>query len=96
MGFKIQIADAETQRQAAVKNYEMGAIRFVLLRGLLKWALPMFVFFTLYDYFVIGYHNAVTASGMMHTALICIVFGLLVGTALWFSVRSKVRKLDPK
>jgi hypothetical protein len=91
MRFKMQIADAETQRQAALKNYEMGALRFILVRGLLKWALPMFVFFTLFMYFVVGNHDAITAAQMKRTATICIIAGLCLGTALWISIWRKAR-----
>jgi len=54
----------------------------------------MFVFFTVYDYFIMGYHTALTASGMKQTALVCLVAGLFVGTALWFNIKRKVRLLE--
>jgi hypothetical protein len=96
MATKIRlIADEETQRQALLKSYRMGPIRFILIRGLLKWALTMFVFFTAYEYFVNGYHDAITVSGMKHTALICLVAGLGFGIAMWFVIERKVGLLRP-
>jgi hypothetical protein len=64
---KFRIADAETQRLATIRAYEMGPLKFVLLRGVLFWGLPMFVFYTLYGYFVIGYHKRLNFQGRDRT-----------------------------
>lgn len=91
---KFQIADAETQRQLVLKNYQRGPVIFILRRGLLGWAIPMFLFFTLYEYFVMGYHAAVSVAGLRHTATICIIAGLFVGGSLWLLFLRSYRKLN--
>jgi hypothetical protein len=96
MAFKIRIADEETQRRALLKAYQMGPIRFVLIRGLLKWALPMFVLFTVNEYFVMHYREAITVSGLERTALICLVGGLAVGIFMWLGIERKVGLYQPK
>lgn len=91
---KFQIPDAETQRQVVFKIYQRGPVTFILKRGLLGWAVPMFLFFTLYQYFVMGYHAAVSVAGLRHTATICIVAGLFVGGSLWLNVLRRYRQLN--
>ncbi len=89
MRFNTQIADAETRRRAASEIYRTGAARFILVQGLFKWALPMFIFFALYDYFVVGNHDA---SHTILLAVTCGFGGLLLATFKWIGVRRSARQ----
>ena len=89
MRFGIRIADAETRRRAALKHYELGFTRYILVRGVLKFALPLFLFFNLYSYFVIGNHRTALVI-VEYTASICVVMGLLVAVANWLVIRRTV------
>jgi hypothetical protein len=90
MGFRVQIADAETRRQVATRHYKSGFLRYLLVRGILKFALPLFVLFSLYSYFVIGNHGT-AATIARYTATICVVMGCLVAVANWLVILRAVR-----
>jgi hypothetical protein len=90
---KVRIADAETQRLATIQAYEMGPLKFVLLQGVLFWGLPMFVFFTLYGHFVIGYHNAFKIPGLRNTAIISIIAGCAYGSWMYYLVSRRYSRL---
>jgi hypothetical protein len=92
MRFKIVIADEDTRQRIALKNYQMGFIRFVLIRGLLRFALPMFVFFTLYTFLLIGDHKALLASQLLVTGTICLIEGFLFGIWMWFGTVRRLRR----
>jgi hypothetical protein len=91
---KFRIADAETQRLATIQAYEMGPLKFVLLRGVLFWALPMFVFFTIYEYFVIGYHDAIKLPGLRNTAIICLIAGCATGSSMYYLVSRRYFRME--
>jgi hypothetical protein len=91
---KFRIADAETQRLATIPSYEMGPLKFVLLRGVLFWALPMFVFFTIYEYFVIGYHDAIKLPGLRNTAIICLIAGCATGSSMYYLVSRRYFRME--
>jgi ABC-type thiamin/hydroxymethylpyrimidine transport system permease subunit len=87
-------SDEETRRQVALKHYQAGATIFILKRGLLFWALPMFVLFTLYDYFINGYHNAVSMPALQHTVIVCVIAGLIVGSLMWLLIARRVHQTN--
>jgi hypothetical protein len=64
---KIKIADAEAKRQYLIKSFEMGPWRFILWRGLIRWAIPMFVFFTCFIFFASGDHSIPTLDLSPHS-----------------------------
>jgi hypothetical protein len=72
----------------------MGPLKFVLLRGVLYFGLVMFIFFTLYEYFVIGYREAVEVSGLRQTALICLIAGCAYGSFLYYLAYRRYSRLE--
>ncbi len=91
---KFRVADAEMRRLATIKAYEMGPLKFVLLRGVLFWGLPMFVFFTLYGYFVIGYHDALKIPGLRNNAIICLIGGCAYGSWIYYLVSRRYYRME--
>jgi hypothetical protein len=71
----------------------MGPWRFILWRGLIGWAIPMFVFFTCFIFFASGDHSIPTLDVFRRTAVICAVAGLIVGSLRWLLPSRAARKL---
>jgi hypothetical protein len=90
---KIKIADAEAKRHYLIKSFEMGPWRFLLWRGLIGWAIPMFVFFTCFIFATRGDDSILTLDGLRRTAVICAVAGLIVGSLRWLLISRAARKL---
>jgi hypothetical protein len=91
---KFRVADAETQRLATIRAYEMGPLRFVFLRGVLYWGVFMFVFFTLYECFAMGYQKAMELSELRHTAIICLMAGVAYGSFLYGLIYRRYSRLE--
>jgi hypothetical protein len=72
----------------------MGPLKFVLTRGVLFWGLPMFVFFTLYGHFVIGYHNALKIPGLRNTAIISLIAGCAYGSWMYYLVSRRYYRME--
>jgi hypothetical protein len=79
MPFRL-IADKETRELAAIKSYEMGPFRFVLIDGLLKFGFWMFVCVALHDYFIFGDH---TTAHLKNVGIISAVAGTAFGSFMW-------------
>jgi hypothetical protein len=91
---KFRTVYAETQRRLTIQAHEMGPLKFVLLRGVLFWGLPMFVFFTLYGYFVRGYHDALKISGLRNTAIISVIAGCAYGGLMYYRESRRYYRME--
>jgi hypothetical protein len=92
--FPIQAADAENQRQAVLMSYTSGPVAFILKRGLLRFGLVMFVVSTLYIYFVLHDHKAISWTRLEISAPLCLLLGLGWGTLAWFKAQSRNKQLQ--
>jgi hypothetical protein len=54
----------------------------------------MFVFFTLYGHFVIGYHNALKIPGLRNTAIISLIAGCAYGSGVYYLVSRRYYRME--
>jgi hypothetical protein len=86
--------DKETRLRVAREIQSKGPLRLILVTGLLKWGALMAVFATGYEYFVLGYHDAIKIRGLEITGLIWLACGILYGLTLWRNVCRIIRQND--
>jgi hypothetical protein len=76
-----------------MRHQKTGFVRFVLVRGLIGFGIPVLAFWTCYAYFVIGDHDSITVGVLKRNALIFSGGGLFFGIAflsfvLWAARRN--------
>jgi hypothetical protein len=82
----------EEWRRAWEKNHRVGMVRFILSKGIVRFAIPQFVF--LFCFSVFGDHQRVGWLIVVKLSALCVFLGVIFGLLEWYGGEKRYSRMS--